>query len=201
MENNGRLNIINSPDSTNSKSTINSNLPSKSNSNSNSTNSIPIHKTIKKIHHTSKIGYDIDRTKKHNQDSYFVGNNFTNDLNSVFMTVCDGHGIFGHEVSRFLKKTLPLILSNELKHRIKLGDRDTNKIKQIIEKVFISVNYLLMNDNTIDTNFSGSTCISVLFSPEKLICANVGDSRAVLGRLVNSSKIYRRLINKKDGLV
>lgn len=179
----------NSPDSRISKSTFDSNLPSKSNSNSNSKHSIPIHRAIKKIHHISKIGYAIDSTKKHNQDSYFIcDNNFTNELNSVFLSVFDGHGIFGHEVSRFLKKTLPLILSNEIKHRIKAGDKDTNKIKQIVEKVFISVNYLLMNDHTIDSNFSGSTCVSVLYSPEKLLCANVGDSRAVLGRFVNSSK-------------
>lgn len=36
----------------------------------------------------------------------------------------------------------------------------------------------------LDSNilFSGSTCISVLFTPSKLICANIGDSRAVLAR-------------------
>lgn len=34
-----------------------------------------------------------------------------------------------------------------------------------------------------DVNFSGSTVVSVMISGKKLVCANVGDSRAVLGSL------------------
>lgn len=34
-----------------------------------------------------------------------------------------------------------------------------------------------------DVNFSGSTVVSAMISGKKLICANVGDSRAVLGSL------------------
>lgn len=36
-----------------------------------------------------------------------------------------------------------------------------------------------------DVNYSGTTVISVMISGKKLICANVGDSRAVLGSLKN----------------
>jgi serine/threonine protein phosphatase PrpC len=32
---------------------------------------------------------------------------------------------------------------------------------------------------------SGSTCVTLIYTPEKLLCANAGDSRAVLGRCVN----------------
>jgi hypothetical protein len=158
-------------------------------SNSDSSNLISVNRPIKNIHHISKIGYASDCKKKNNQDTFSISHNFTNDLNSIFFSVCDGHGIFGHEVSGFLKKTLPFILGNELKHRIKPGDKDSSKVKNIIEKVFLSVNFILFNDKSIDSNFSGSTSVNVLYTPEKLICANVGDSRAVLGRCVNSSKM------------
>jgi serine/threonine protein phosphatase PrpC len=35
---------------------------------------------------------------------------------------------------------------------------------------------------------SGSTCVTLIYTPEKLLCANAGDSRAVLGRCVNGGK-------------
>jgi len=150
-------------------------------------------KKIRKIHHISKIGYTVECTKKYNQDSYFINKNFTNDVDSMFFSVCDGHGLNGHEVSKFLKRVLPLILSNELKQRIQMGEKDSLKVQQILEKVFLSVNYILLNDQNIDCIFSGSTCNSILYTPEKLICANVGDSRAVLGRYVDSSKYSNNL--------
>ena len=127
-------------------------------------------KNIRKIHHISKIGYSVECNKKSNQDCYFINKNFTNDVDSIFFSVCDGHGL------------------NELKQRIQLGEKDSLKVQQIIEKVFLSVNYILLNDQNIDCIFSGSTCNSILYTPEKLVCANVGDSRAVLGRYVDSSK-------------
>ena len=34
----------------------------------------------------------------------------------------------------------------------------------------------------IDTLFSGSTCVQVLLRGELILCANTGDSRAVIGR-------------------
>jgi len=71
-------------------------------------------------------------------------------------------------------------MDNELKRRSKNGN-----VNRIIEDTFIATNYKLNNETQIDTNFSGSTCVTLIYTPEKLLCANVGDSRAVLGRCVN----------------
>lgn len=60
-----------------------------------------------------------------------------------------------------------------------------HKINSIVEDVFLETNYKLQTSDTIDTTFSGSTCVSLIYTPEKIISANVGDSRAVLGRCVN----------------
>lgn len=58
-------------------------------------------------------------------------------------------------------------------------------MNKIIEETFIQTNNKLNRDTGIDTHFSGSTCVTLIYTPEKLICANAGDSRAVLGRCVN----------------
>lgn len=103
------------------------------------------------------------------------------------MSVCDGHGMYGHDVSGYLKENLPKAMNNEFKSRkinIKDGGSSMNKI---IEDTFLYTNSKLCNEATIDTNFSGSTCVSLIYTPEKIVSANVGDSRAVLGRYVNGS--------------
>lgn len=50
-------------------------------------------------------------------------------------------------------------------------------------------------DLKVDTNFSGSTCVSLIYTPTKLTTINVGDSRAVIGRQVNGGiKLKSKLI-------
>ena len=46
---------------------------------------------------------------------------------------------------------------------------------------------LLSNSSGIDLYFSGSTCVSILIVGNKVFCANVGDSRAVLAREVDGN--------------
>jgi len=52
------------------------------------------------------------------------------------------------------------------------------------------VNDNLYQNSGIDVHFSGSTCVSVLIVGNKVFCANVGDSRAVLARMVNKCKEF-----------
>ena len=66
----------------------------------------------------------------------------------------------------------------------------THNINELIQDVFIDTNYKLNNLDLIDTTFSGSTCVSIIYTPQKLICSNVGDSRAVIGKCVNGGIIY-----------
>jgi len=114
--------------------------------------------------------------------NYFIYKNFANNPDSLYFGVCDGHGAFGHEVSQFLRENLPKTLDFEIKRKFKITG-----MKKIIEEVFLSTNGKLINETLINTHFSGSTCVSVIYTPERLMCANVGDSRAVLGRFVNDS--------------
>jgi len=138
-------------------------------------------KKIKCIHDLSKTGLAGD-DKKVNQDNYFIFKNFVQGFNNIFMGVCDGHGYYGHEVSGYIKENLPM----DLNHMIKNQKLDLLKddLAPIIKKTFIVENKSLLRNKQINSDLSGSTCVSVIYTPEKLIIANIGDSRVVLGKCI-----------------
>ena len=79
-------------------------------------------------------------------------------------------------------------MSENLKHCNILTEIE--KIHEIIKETFIIANDKLVENQEIDCIFSGTTCVSVIFTPEKLICPNIGDSRAVLARYNKNEKKY-----------
>ena len=95
----------------------------------------------------------------------------------------DGHGAVGQEVSGFLKENLP----SDLNTAIKASKKDIvlENVNDIITQTFKNVNFKLSNNEMINSHLSGSTCVSLIYTPYKLITANVGDSRAIMGQLVN----------------
>ena len=54
-------------------------------------------------------------------------------------------------------------------------------------------NNSLLRNKQIDSDLSGSTCVSVIYTPQKLIIANLGDSRCVLGSKVKEEWKYENL--------
>lgn len=87
----------------------------------------------------------------------------------IYMSVCDGHGLEGHFVSDFITE----------------NEKEKEIIYQKIKEIFILANEKLVDNEDINSLFSGSTCVSLIYTPEKLIVPNIGDSRAVLGRLID----------------
>jgi serine/threonine protein phosphatase PrpC len=127
------------------------------------------------------LGADVPKT---NQDNYFIYKNFMENPNYIFFGVCDGHGTFGHEVSGYLVYDIPLTI-NELLIKRKFKNISENNIPKIIpllKKTFVQIDKNLSRDTKIDTTFSGSTCVSLIFTPSKLLCINVGDSRCIIGK-------------------
>ena len=147
-------------------------------------------KKIKCMHDISKTGLNGD-DKKVNQDSYFIFKNFVQGYDNIFMGVCDGHGYYGHEVSGYIKENLPMDLNHMIKTK-KLNIK-TDNLTSIIKNVFIMENNSLLRNKQIDSDLSGSTCISVIYTPEKLIIANLGDSRCILGKFINNEYIAQNL--------
>jgi len=136
-------------------------------------------KNIKCIHDLSKTGLAGDE-KKVNQDNYFIFKNFVQGFENIYMGVCDGHGYYGHEVSGYIKENLPMDLNHALKQ--KNLDLLKDDLSPTIKECFIQENQNLLNNHQIDSDLSGTTCISVIYTPKKLIIANIGDSRCVLGK-------------------
>ena len=148
----------------------------------------PLYKKIKDLHIFTHVGFDGEQDKENNQDNYFIQKNFAGHKDYIYMSVCDGHGVNGHHVSSFIKTILPVDMSENLKHRNILTE--TEKTHEIIKETFIIANDKLVENQNIDSIFSGTTCVSVIYTPEKLICPNIGDSRAVLARYDNDKKKY-----------
>ena len=145
-------------------------------------------KKIKEFLPYTHVGFDGEEPKENNQDNYFIYKNFAGNKNYIYMSVCDGHGIEGHFVSEFIKEILPYDMSENLKMTNILTE--TEKTHRIITDTFLIANDKLVENEEINSLFSGSTCVSVIFTPEKLIVPNIGDSRAVMGRLNKKTGEY-----------
>ncbi len=145
-------------------------------------------KKIKNIYTFTHVGFDGEQDKENNQDSYFVFSNFAGHKDYYYLSVCDGHGVEGHFVSSFIKQVLPVDLSQNLQNKNIL--KDTELVHEIITGTFLLANEKLIENENINSTFSGSTCVSVIYTPERLICPNIGDSRAVIGRYDKENKKY-----------
>ena len=148
-----------------------------------------LEKKIKNINSLCKVGTAGPNQKKLNQDNFFIFQNFLKNPSHSFLGVCDGHGIFGQNISGYLKEHLPnnvqeKFLINNIEN---ISKSDVHLISQIINNIYQKTNREMNEDERIDSSYSGSTCVSVIFSPERLFCINVGDSRCVLGKF-NESK-------------
>ena len=153
-------------------------------------------KKIKNIYTFTHVGFDGEQEKENNQDSFFVFPNFGGNKDYYYLSVCDGHGVEGHFVSGFIKEILPYDLSMNLQDKNILTDSEV--VNEIIRETFILSNEKLVDNENINSTFSGSTCVSVIYTPEKLICPNIGDSRAVLGRFDKEIGKYKSIDLTRD---
>ena len=153
-------------------------------------------KIIKDLLPYTHVGFDGEEPKENNQDNYFIFKNFAEKKDYIYMSVCDGHGVEGHFVSEFIKEILPYYMSENLKDRNIL--KETELVHKIITETFLIVNNMLVDNENINSLFSGSTCVSVIYTPERLIVPNIGDSRAVLGRYDKATGKYKAIDLSRD---
>ena len=130
-----------------------------------------VHKKILKIDSCTIPGYTLTGIKQKNQDSFFLKKNFLSKDEHFFIGICDGHGLYGDLVSQYISETLPLYVKNTTKEEL--------------INAFIDTNNSLINKTKIDCSLSGTTCTSLIITLDKIICANIGDTRAILARFEN----------------
>ena len=137
-----------------------------------------------------------DEMMKINQDALFKVK--FGDLNYSYYGVCDGHGPSGHFVSDFIKSNIAFIIYKQLKTlllqnqkitNVNLNEVDDSNIDftKLFKDCFSLMDSKLIENKSIDIELSGTTCVSLLFCENRIISANVGDSRAIKG-FFNSNK-------------
>ena len=149
----------------------------------------------------SQAGKDSKGNFKINQDVFKVCENINNIKNFNIFILCDGHGTDGHHASQFVTE---YIISKIINHSSIISLKDTNQIYkiltelnyQIIKSIFSETDKLLFIQRQFDTYTSGTTCVLILQIGNKIICANTGDSRAILVYSQNDAyNDYKQLIN------
>ena len=121
--------------------------------------------------------------RKKNQDNYIIEKNINNIFEFNIFAVLDGHGDNGHIISQLASKYL-------IKKFISIT-KDFNDVESIynffkkseyqkIINIFLEIDKEIINKTNFDISLSGSTCVFVLQLGEHIICANIGDSRAIL---------------------
>lgn len=130
----------------------------------------------------TKTGAVLGQTKDFNQDSFIICT-FGKQKNDVF-GVFDGHGAKGHVVSEFLRENLPLNIEKSLSSSTTIAG---------LSQAFSFTSSTLLSAHSNDVQFSGSTANIVVLQENTCTCANVGDSRAVLGNFSNKQWTCREL--------
>lgn len=121
----------------------------------------------------TKKGFMPNNPSKPNQDNFIVSPNIGKKSWQHYFGVCDGHGVYGHLVSAFVKNHLPAILA-------KTRNLEKNPQEGLF-KAFQQAMERLVLESKIDLTFSGSTVVGCYLLQNKLYCCNVGDSRAIIG--------------------
>ncbi|KAG9130503.1 hypothetical protein Leryth_023344 [Lithospermum erythrorhizon] len=129
-----------------------------------------------------------------NQDCFVVWEEFGYQNDMVFCGVFDGHGPWGHLVSRKVRKLMPASLLRNWQSALVQNSLDEvvfdlefernlwllETWKKCFLKTCLSIDEELDQHPDIDSFYSGTTALSVIRQANTMIVANVGDSRSVL---------------------
>ena len=126
----------------------------------------------------SRTGWEPIRAAKENQDCLVALVPWGPDSSFNFFAALDGHGRHGHTCAIFIAQRVVAFLSRVLR-----PDGDRHHIVDTLHRAMLYAQRKLASPS-LDTDFqlSGSTGVFVLIHNATLYCANVGDSRAILGR-------------------
>ena len=119
----------------------------------------------------SKKGYAPYNGKKENQDVCFMHQDPA--TNSMLLATFDGHGQYGHLVSRYFQRHL---CDSVVKHPSWVDDPAT-----AMRDCMLAREQELCQGRGVDTSLSGTTAVFALVRGDQLTVLNAGDSRLILG--------------------
>lgn len=127
----------------------------------------------------SKKGHAPYNPRKKNQDALIMADDPS--TNTLILCVLDGHGEHGDAVSGHIRDHL----ANEMiNHQAWKTD-----IKKASRDAILKVEHQIIRNFRIDTEFSGTTLSMAVIRGNKIIAANVGDSRVIIGKQVNGKLV------------
>uniref|UniRef100_A0A383VYJ0 protein-serine/threonine phosphatase n=1 Tax=Tetradesmus obliquus TaxID=3088 RepID=A0A383VYJ0_TETOB len=121
-------------------------------------------------------GADPGGNTKDNQDAWCVQERLGGQ-DMLLFGVFDGHGQEGKVVSHTICQNLPKIMARLV------GSRPPPSIETALSAAFPEANASLKKRPGLDADLSGSTGIVALVHQSRLVAANLGDSRCVLGKV------------------
>ena len=139
---------------------------------------------LKNYNGLSLPGKGIYGNTKINQDTFIIKTNINTIKDFNIFGVLDGHGQDGHYVSEFVANYIPSqIINNPEIKKLSSTEKIYKKLKdnncKIIIEAFTSADNHLKNMK-FDTLESGCTCCLVINIGTHILCANTGDSRAIV---------------------
>ena len=154
---------------------------------------------IKSCSFISISGENDEGNKKINQDSFIIKRNINGILNFNIFGVLDGHGEHGHYASQFVSRFIFNSIKNnpiikKCSSAEEIYEKITSNNYKLIENIFLDADVQITKEK-FDYRTSGTTCVIIIQLNQKIICANAGDSRAIIvynnGKdLLKESKIF-----------
>ena len=169
---------------------------------------------------------DMTDENKPNQDAFSITEDFTDQPTDAFFAVYDGHGRDGDKCANFARDNLSRVLAKQIKTLKQkqltasstadvetINDIELNKqqLHDVCCKSHVVVNKAMHTNKKFEDALSGTTAISAVFQGKRnrVTIANVGDSRAILGKRVKENEeeklvpfekgaIYRAIPLSKD---
>lgn len=124
-----------------------------------------------------KKGYAPYNPRKQNQDSIIMEED--PKTKCLLFAALDGHGELGDHVSQYIRDRLPKMLFSHEQFPKNVGAALTDCIAILDNEV----------NKVIDTKFSGTTAVICTIIGNVLTCANVGDSRIILGMVNDAGQL------------
>lgn len=131
----------------------------------------------------SQMGKIPTKPNKPNQDAYFIIKNPIEIENGYLFGVMDGHGVFGKEVSTLVKTRLPANLFACPAHsatEVRQSFLSNPEFRAALIKSAYEKTNEELSRSSLDISYSGTTSVTVFAHESLLLCANVGDSRAII---------------------